>query len=125
MTRLMTTAPIIIAAALLSASTFGCRIQGSDGPGARGAAPFQPIHLAAGAHPTMPIAADVNNDGSPDIVFANDGSDSVSVYLGDGKGKFAQAVGSPFPAGQEPNDLATGDFNGDGSLDIAVANHGV
>ena len=121
----MTMVRIILAAVLLSASTFSCRTQGSDGPGVRGAAPFQPIRLVAGTHPTMPIAADVNKDGSPDIVCANGGSGTVSVYLGDGKGKFVQATGSPFPAGQEPNDLAASDFNGDSNPDVAIANHGV
>ena len=72
----------------------------------------------------MPTVADINNDGSADIVVANGGSGNISVYLGDGRGGFAQASGSPFAAGQEPNDIATGDFNGDGNLDVAIANHG-
>jgi FG-GAP-like repeat len=35
---------------------------------------------------------------------------------------FAPAPGSPFYAGSQPVGLATGDFNGDGNLDVAAAN---
>src|SRR6266705_104639 len=88
------------------------------------ALPFRFIHLPDGTHPTMLHIVDVNKDGSADILVANGGSGNVSVYLGDGKGGFAQANGSPFSAGQNPADIATGDFNGDGNVDIAIANHG-
>jgi len=86
-------------------------------------APFRAIHLPGAPHPVMPTVADVNGDGSLDLLIAN-GSGSVTIYLGDGKGAFAQANGSPFASGQESNDIATGDFNGDGKLDVAIANHG-
>ncbi len=69
--------------------------------------------------------ADVNNDGILDILVANSESGNLSVYLGDGKGSFSQAEGSPYLAGQNPTDLAPGDFNGDGRMDVAVANHGI
>ena len=86
---------------------------------------FRAIHLAAGSHPDMVVVVDVNSDGKPDVIAANGGSGNVSVYLGDGKGQFSQPGGSPFAAGQEPNDITTADFNGDGKIDVAVANHGV
>jgi hypothetical protein len=85
----------------------------------------RPVHLPAGSHPQTVLIADVNHDGNNDLLIANSGSSNLSVYLGDGKGGFAPAQGSPFPAGPSPNDLALGDFNGDGHLDVAVANHGV
>jgi hypothetical protein len=67
------------------------------------------------------VIGDLNRDGKPDIVAAR--RNAVTVYLGDGRGKFNRAAGSPFAAGNNPNDLAAGDFNEDGRLDIAVANH--
>jgi hypothetical protein len=54
---------------------------------------------------------------------ANDTSNStVSVLLGNGDGTF-QAARS-FAAGFGPDSVAVGDFNGDGHLDLAVANYG-
>jgi hypothetical protein len=51
---------------------------------------------------------------------ANAGSNTVSVLLGNGDGSF-QAARS-FGAGSGPRSVAVGDFNGDGRLDLAVAN---
>src|SRR5438034_2633223 len=116
----------ILAAMVLQLSAVGCHLQSQrtthaspDSP------PFRAMHLPVGTHLSMLSIADVNRDGNADILVANGGSANVSVYLGDGKGGFSQTNGSPYSAGQNPTDIATGDFNGDGSLDIAIANHGV
>ena len=106
-------------------STIGCHLQSRGSIQSRGSEPFRAIHLPVGLHPTMPTVADVNHDGNLDILVANGGGGTVSVYLGDGRGGFVQAVGSPFQAGQTPADISTADFNGDGNLDIALAHHGV
>src|SRR5947209_371500 len=37
--------------------------------------------FAVGANPRTVAAADVNGDGKPDLLVANDGSDTVSVLL--------------------------------------------
>ena len=123
---------ILVMRSMLAAMIFGllangCRVQTQRG--ANGVVPprdrFEHIHLPAATHPTMPLVVDVNRDGDPDIVVCNGGSGNVSVYLGDGKGSFAQSQGSPFPAGQHCADIAAVDFNGDGNVDLAIANHGV
>ena len=44
----------------------------------------------------------------------------VSVLLGNGNGTFQAAVN--YAAGNEPDSVAVGDFNGDGKADLAVAN---
>jgi hypothetical protein len=67
--------------------------------------------------------ADLNGDGKPDLAVANERSRDVTILLGDGRGGFTPAKGSPFPAGPEPNDIALGDLNRDGKLDLAIANH--
>jgi hypothetical protein len=77
------------------------------------------------AHAPEALAVgDFNRDGKLDLVTANNGNDNVSVFLGDGTGTFALTGESPFSAGTAPNGVATGDFNGDGILDLAVANSG-
>ena len=79
--------------------------------------------FAVGTAPGSVAIADFNGDGKLDIVTANEQSDNASVLLGDGKGGFSSAPGSPFPAAHSPNDIAVGDFNRDGCLDLAFANH--
>lgn len=79
--------------------------------------------ISVGAAPGSVELADFNGDGRLDVIVVNEQSNNATVLLGDGKGGFANAKGSPFPAGQGLNDIAAGDFNGDGRPDLAFANH--
>lgn len=68
---------------------------------------------------------DFNGDGKLDAAVASGGSvkypgSGVTVSLGNGDGTFTQASGSPIPFGQSLSAIVTGDFNGDGKLDLAV-----
>ena len=83
----------------------------------------EPRRFRVGNAPSSVAIADVNGDGKPDLVVANNGGDNVTVLLGDGKGGFVPAAGSPFPAGKNPNDVAVGDFDGNATLDLAFPNH--
>ncbi len=48
---------------------------------------------------------------------------NVTLLLGDGKGGFTAATGSPLRGrARAPHSLAVGDFNGDGKPDLAIAN---
>jgi hypothetical protein len=81
-----------------------------------------------GAHQV--IVADVNGDGKPDLIIPNTcasssncsiGPGSVGVLLGKGDGTFQPAVayGS---GGDYAFSVAVADINGDGKLDVLVAN---
>ena len=69
------------------------------------------------------VTGDFRGNGIQDLVTANEVENSVSVYLGNGNGTF----GAPqtFAAGTGgPIAFVPGDFNGDGKLDLAVAEAG-
>ncbi len=80
--------------------------------------------IPVGKGPGSIAIADVNHDGKPDIIVANTGDETISVLLGDGKGHFTPAPGSPFACGKGPNDIAVADMNGDGNPDLVIANTG-
>ncbi len=81
------------------------------------------VHYTVGDTPRFLRAADFNGDNVPDLAAANSGSfgGTVSVLLGAGDGTFgAQMV---FSTGSGTDALATGDFDKNGTMDIA-ANRG-
>jgi hypothetical protein len=68
-------------------------------------------------------AADFNGDGALDLAVVNtkiNAFGKVSILLGNGDGSFQPPVS--YATGPVPVAVATGDFNGDGSPDVAVAN---
>jgi FG-GAP-like repeat/Abnormal spindle-like microcephaly-assoc'd, ASPM-SPD-2-Hydin/FG-GAP repeat len=75
-----------------------------------------------GNYPYSVAVGDFNGDGKLDLAVVNTDSNTVSILLGHGDGTFTQASGSPVSVGSNPVTVAVGDFNGDGKLDLAVAN---
>jgi len=71
-------------------------------------------------------SGDFNHDGKLDLAVANQGDginpSTVTILLGNGNGTFTPAA-SP-AIGISPFQIVTADLNGDGNLDLAVANFG-
>lgn len=78
------------------------------------------VSLPSGFEPAALAAADLNGDGHIDLVVADSGNNTVSVFLGNGDGTFQQRT--DYPTGSQPVYIALGDFNGDDADDIAIAN---
>ncbi len=82
------------------------------------------IEFAAGPGPVSVARADFDRDGHLDLVVADAntphfGPGKVSVLLGRGDGTFAAPI--VLQAGIQAFAVRTGDFNGDGKPDLAVA----
>jgi hypothetical protein len=83
---------------------------------------FERTVIPVGEAPGSIAIADVNHDGKPDVLVVNTVAETLSVLLGDGKGHFHQAPGRLCSTGKLPNDIAVGDINRDGSLDLVIPN---
>jgi hypothetical protein len=79
--------------------------------------------------PSALALGDMNGDGKLDVATASSGNGGTTdkgeagVLLGDGQGNFAASVN--YPTGVGTDGVALGDLDGDGKLDIVVANLGL
>ena len=119
------------------ADPFGCFAESSIGVFlGNGDGTFQPerAYQSGGLCADHLLVADVNGDGKPDVLVTNAcGSDQsycsqsidgvIAVLRGNGDGSFqpAQTYDS---GGVAPRDITVADVNGDGKIDLLVANGG-
>jgi hypothetical protein len=82
-------------------------------------APEPPI--ATGSLPVALAIGNFNRDSVPDVVVANQGDDSLKIYLFD-PANDELVLSETYAVGDRPQGLAVGDFNGDGWDDVAVTN---
>ncbi len=85
----------------------------------KGDGTFAPAVSVGSGYAIGVAVADVNGDGNADILECNE-SGYVTVFLGRGDGTFQTGINTS--AISSPSDIIVRDFNGDGSLDIAVLN---
>ena len=90
-------------------------------PASAGAVTFSRADVTVGTHPTS-VAVGNFNGGAPDLAVANEGSENVSILLGNGFGQFTATA--PVAVGPLPSSVVTGNFNADGFTDMAIASVG-
>ncbi|NIR70567.1 VCBS repeat-containing protein [candidate division KSB1 bacterium] len=84
---------------------------------------FSRVTVDVGAEPAAVVAVDLDQDNHKDLVVANQGDHTLSLLRGDGNGNFTPFPTDRIAAGENPADLAVGDFNEDNHVDLVVANH--
>src|SRR5580658_1461238 len=85
-----------------------------------------PIYTALSTCPNGLAVADFNGDGNLDVATTDDcsGTPGVSVMLGTGTGALGTAKVYSTQSASTGAYMTTGDFNGDGRPDLAVASYG-
>jgi Bacterial type II and III secretion system protein/FG-GAP-like repeat len=73
--------------------------------------------VAAGFH-------DLTAAGITDLAVANQTDSTISIFQGNGDGTFKTPTLVTLPPGYEPTSLAAADVNGDGHIDLVVADQG-
>jgi hypothetical protein len=77
--------------------------------------------LDGGRDPAAAEPGDLDGDGHPDLVVADQSAGGLLLFRGDGTGGLART--GTAPAGPNPVDVAVADLDEDGDPDLAVANH--
>ncbi len=88
-------------------------------------ATFAPVVIystGAGSQAQALAAADVNGDGTIDLLTANSFANNVGVLLGTGTGTFGTVTTYSTGTNSRPYGIAVADVNGDGHPDLLTAN---
>jgi hypothetical protein len=106
--------------------TVSVRLNGGDATGSNTGAFSNGATVAVGTDPRSMTLGDVDGDGDLDLLTANYNSNTVSVRLnggdatGSNTGVFSN--GADVGTGAQPAAVVLGDVDGDGDLDLLVAN---
>ena len=77
-----------------------------------------------GDSPSALAVSDFNGDGKQDLIITNGNANTATVLFGDGTGAFSAGTNSVVANLDSPTSVATADFDGDGTQDIAITNVG-
>ena len=96
----------------------------NDGGGRFHPAPGSPF--PSGSQPNDFAVADFNHDGNPDLAVVNTQTPFIGIFLGDGRGGFRAAPGSPVrtESHPHPHGVVAGDFTGHGAIDLITDSWG-
>lgn len=89
-----------------------------------GGFPFGPVVISSNVSRPYVFAADLTNDGSVDVIVADDAAGVLSWYRNDGTGSFPtgrQLLASPRFFYPNPVSVATADLTDDGLVDVVSA----
>ncbi len=89
-------------------------------------------NYSVASSPSCIIAADVNGDGKPDLVYVNENKytpdgmqtgfdDTLTIWTNNGSGVFSS--NATYTVGSGPSSVVAADVNGDGRLDLITANY--
>ncbi|MCS6914388.1 MAG: VCBS repeat-containing protein [Myxococcales bacterium] len=113
---------VLLCAGLL----LGCSVEHLVGrllpPGPEGTPGFRAVDSPAGLYPDAAVLGRLDGDEHPDLVVANAFLDTVTVLRGGGDGTFTSVATLPAGSSRMPFAIALGDVDGDGVLDLLIAN---
>ncbi|NIS61433.1 MAG: hypothetical protein GTO13_12260 [Proteobacteria bacterium] len=106
--------------AVANASTLDVTVLLNNGAGTFSGVSGSPFSVDG--EPSSITSGDLDGDGDLDLAVANASTLDVTVLLNNGSASFSGASGSPFNVDGIPSSITLGDLDGDGDLDLAVAN---
>src|SRR6185369_10662804 len=80
--------------------------------------------LFAGMQPDTIATGDFNGDGRADLAIGNFTNNNLMIFMNTGLPASPFSNVGSVQVGANPDGLTTGDFNGDGKVDLASANYG-
>ena len=82
----------------------------------------QVFYSLASEQPQAATVADLNNDGYPELIAPNIGTDEISVLWNSGDGSGTFTYSEKWSVGNGPYVVRAADFNDDSFIDVATAN---
>jgi hypothetical protein len=86
-----------------------------------------PVGYQVGGGTRSVVSTDINGDAKPDLISASSSTVTIGILLGKGDGGFNQPVNLPVLGASQAvvtadfDVIATGDFDEDGAIDLAIA----